>query len=58
MQFKHPLVRIDRTLNRQTLGLATSVALNNYIRNVFKTSCKIIQITVGGLKYTGDLKCL
>ena len=52
------LLLITKTINRQVLGLATTLAYFNHLRLLENPREKLFQITVGGLEYTGNLQNL
>jgi hypothetical protein len=49
---------ISKTIDRQVLGLATTIAWYNYHRSIVFPKDNLFEVTVGGLRYTGDLERL
>ena len=49
---------ISKTIDRQVLGLATTIAWNNHHRLIVFPKDNLFEVTVGGLRYTGDLERL
>ena len=49
---------ISKTIDRQVLGLATTIAWYNHHRLIIFPKDNLFQVTVGGLHYTGDLERL
>jgi hypothetical protein len=49
---------VHKTINRQILGLATSVAFYNLHQSIAKPNEDPLTVTVGGVKYTGNIQVL
>jgi hypothetical protein len=49
---------VQKTINRQILGLATSVAFYNLHQSIAKPNEDPLTVTVGGVKYTGNIQVL
>ena len=49
---------ISKTIDRQVLGLATTIAWYNHHRAIVFPKDNLFEVTVGGLRYTGDLERL
>jgi hypothetical protein len=49
---------ISKTIERQVLGLATTIAWYNHHRLIVFPKYNLFEVTVGGLRYTGDLERL
>jgi hypothetical protein len=49
---------ILQTINRQSLGLASSVAYYNLHQNISNPQEELLKITIGGSKFTGDFETL
>ena len=49
---------ISKTIDRQVLGLATTIAWYNHHRLIVFPKDNLFEVTVGGLRYTGDLERL
>ena len=47
---------ISRTIDRQVLGLVTTIAWYNHHRLIVFLKDNLFQVTVGGLRYTKDLE--
>jgi hypothetical protein len=56
--FLNLLSVISKTIDRQVLGLATTIAWNNHHRLIVFPKDNLFEVTVGGLRYTGDLERL
>jgi hypothetical protein len=52
------LLVISKTIDRQVLGLSTFIAFYNNHRSIAYLTDKLLQVTVGGLRYTGKLERL
>ena len=52
------LLVISKTIDRQVLGLATTIAWNNHHRLIVFPKDNLFEVTIGGLRYTGDLERL
>ena len=52
------LLVISKTIDRQVLGLATTIAWYNHHRLIVFPKDNLFEVTVGGLRYTGDLERL
>ena len=49
---------ISKTIDRQVLGLATTIAWYNHHRAIVFPKDNLFEVTVGGLRYIGDLEQL
>ena len=49
---------ILKTIDRQVLGLATTIAWYNHHRLIVFPKNNLFEVTVGGLRYIGDLERL
>jgi hypothetical protein len=49
---------ISKTIDRQVLGLATNIAWYNHHRIIVFPKDNLFQVTVGALRYTGNLERL
>ena len=49
---------ISKTIDRQVLGLATTIAWYNHHHLIVFPKDNLFEVTVGGLHYTGDLERL
>ena len=49
---------ISKTIDRQVLGLATTIVWYNHHRIIVFSKDNLFQVTVGGLRYTGNLERL
>ena len=49
---------ISKTIDRQVLGLATTIAWYNHHRLIVFPKDNFFEVIVGGLRYTGDLERL
>jgi hypothetical protein len=49
---------ISKTIDKQVLGLATTIAWYNHHRLIVFPKDNLFEVTVGGLRYTGDLERL
>jgi hypothetical protein len=49
---------ISKTIDRQVLGLATTIAWYNHHRLIVFPKDNLFKVTVGGLRYIGDLEQL
>ena len=49
---------ISKTIDRQVLGLATTIAWYNHHRLIVFPKDNLFEVTVRGLRYTGDLERL
>ena len=49
---------ISKTIDRQVLGLATTIVWYNHHRIIVFPKDNLFQVIVGGLRYTGNLERL
>ncbi len=52
------LSMISKTIDRQVLGLATTITWYNHHRLIVFPTDNLFQVTIVGLRYTGDLEQL